>query len=80
MCGIIGFTGRQPEGNTLRKMLTMIAHRGPDDEGVYEDDWISLGHKRLSVIDTQHGNQPIASLINVTEEGRVKNYDGQSEY
>jgi len=37
----------------------MIAHRGPDDEGVYSNDALSLGHKRLSIIDLKTGQQPL---------------------
>ncbi len=60
MCGICGFTF--PQGNfqdTLQSMCDVIAHRGPDGEGQYYDDGIALGHRRLSLIDLEGGNQPM---------------------
>jgi len=59
MCGIVGFTGRK-NSITLRKMNDSIIHRGPDDEGFYEeDDAVSLGMRRLSIVDVESGQQPI---------------------
>ena len=60
MCGICGFT--LPQGNfrdTLQSMCDVIAHRGPDGEGQYFDEGIALGHRRLSLIDLEGGNQPM---------------------
>jgi asparagine synthase (glutamine-hydrolysing) len=45
----------------LARMGQVIVHRGPDDEGVYLDDGIVLGMRRLSIIDVQGGHQPIAN-------------------
>jgi len=42
-------------------MCDTIAHRGPDDYGVYSDRWVSLGHRRLSIIDLEHGRQPLSN-------------------
>lgn len=61
MCGICGFMGIQKEQGMLRLMAKYIDHRGPDDEGFYEDELISLAHKRLSIIDVKHGHQPMYS-------------------
>lgn len=58
MCGIVGFTGRK-NSLVLRKMSDKIIHRGPDDEGFYEDDDVSLGMRRLSIIDVESGQQPV---------------------
>lgn len=60
MCGFIGFTGRY-SGNkdVLSKMLITISHRGPDSEDVYMDEDISIGFRRLSIIDLAGGSQPI---------------------
>jgi len=58
MCGINGFNFKNPE--LIKRMNDKIRHRGPDDEGIYTDDNISLGHRRLSIIDlSQKGNQPL---------------------
>ena len=40
-------------------MAEKILHRGPDDSGVFGDENISLGFKRLSILDIKNGNQPI---------------------
>ncbi|ACS32503.1 asparagine synthase (glutamine-hydrolyzing) [Thermococcus gammatolerans] len=58
MCGINGFSWSD-EG-LVREMNVAIRHRGPDDEGVYVDDNVSLGHVRLAIIDlSPKGHQPM---------------------
>ncbi len=58
MCGVVGFRGR--DDNKLDTLLNSIAHRGPDDRGVYSDDNFSLGHVRLSILDlSSAGHQPM---------------------
>ncbi|MDO4291037.1 MAG: asparagine synthase (glutamine-hydrolyzing) [Eggerthellaceae bacterium] len=60
MCGICGFTGALPEDlPVLKSMCDVMAHRGPDGEGQYLDEGIALGHRRLSLIDLEGGNQPL---------------------
>ncbi|MCD4783717.1 MAG: asparagine synthase (glutamine-hydrolyzing) [Candidatus Eremiobacteraeota bacterium] len=63
MCGIFGFTTENTPGFDrqviLEKMCDSIRYRGPDDEGYYIDDNISLGMCRLSIIDLDTGQQPI---------------------
>lgn len=63
MCGIFGFTTEKTPGfdrrDILEKMCDSIRYRGPDDEGYYIDDNISLGMCRLSIIDPDTGKQPI---------------------
>ena len=63
MCGICGFTGA-PDEPTLRSMLKAIEHRGPDAEGVYIDRHVSLGNRRLSIVDVEGGDQPIFNETN----------------
>lgn len=66
MCGFVGcLHGKNNIDKTLmlktiEQMNTMIIHRGPDDEGYYQDDYISLGFRRLSIIDLQAGHQPLS--------------------
>lgn len=58
MCGINGFNFNNQE--LIEKMNKKIQHRGPDDEGFYLDENISLGHRRLSIIDlSSNGRQPM---------------------
>ena len=60
MCGICGFTGAvEADLPILKAMCDVMAHRGPDGEGQYTDDGIALGHRRLSLIDLEGGNQPM---------------------
>jgi asparagine synthase (glutamine-hydrolysing) len=61
MCGIAGiFSRRAPQPPALiRQMTGAIRHRGPDDDGFFEDTFCSLGHRRLSIIDVAGGRQPM---------------------
>ncbi len=60
MCGICGFTGATEDDRPILKaMCDIMAHRGPDGEGQYLDAGIALGHRRLSLIDLEGGNQPM---------------------
>lgn len=80
MCGIAGIvdfkacTQKEP---LLRKMLGLIAHRGPDAFGIYMDDHVGLAHARLSIIDLAGGDQPIHNedeTIWIVYNGEVFNY------
>jgi asparagine synthase (glutamine-hydrolysing) len=57
MCGICGFVGAENEDALLR-MRDALRHRGPDEASVYSDGNVSLGHRRLSIIDLAAGQQP----------------------
>ncbi len=58
MCGICGFYGLEDK-NLLKRMTAKILHRGPDQDGFYIDKNISLGMRRLSIIDlSANGRQP----------------------
>jgi asparagine synthase (glutamine-hydrolysing) len=65
MCGIAGivsFGGQPPGTERLQLMLDKIKHRGPDDEGIYTDRQVCLGHVRLSILDlSSAGHQPMHS-------------------
>lgn len=78
MCGICGFTGKKAEGTeTLKKMTDVITHRGPDSAGFYSDDYISMGFRRLSIIDLDKGHQPIFNedkTMVLTFNGEIYNY------
>jgi asparagine synthase (glutamine-hydrolysing) len=60
MCGITGFVGPGDRGN-LVAMTRVLAHRGPDGEGFYEDQsaHVFLGHRRLAIVDLVGGYQPM---------------------
>lgn len=58
MCGITGFSWSDKK--LLTRMTDALAHRGPNDKGVFVSQGISLGHRRLSIIDiTSSGHQPM---------------------
>lgn len=64
MCGFSGFIGLSDKDNEsrkeiLKKMMDRIAHRGPDQEGMFVNDKVALGFRRLSIIDLDHGSQPM---------------------
>ena len=77
MCGICGFAGFK-DSNLLRRMTNALRHRGPDDEGLLEDDSVSLGHRRLSIIDLdRRSRQPMSNEdgdVWVVFNGEVYNY------
>ena len=58
MCGIAGFAGIQ-DPLLLKAITDILVHRGPDDEGFYSDEHVSMGMRRLSIIDLAGGHQPI---------------------
>ncbi|HMD39153.1 MAG TPA: asparagine synthase (glutamine-hydrolyzing) [Candidatus Acidoferrum sp.] len=63
MCGIAGFTHKNwaPEPERIEKATATLAHRGPDQSGVYRSSVLSMGATRLKIIDLEGGNQPIIS-------------------
>ena len=65
MCGICGIaardSGRPVDRDRIERMCATIAHRGPDDTGVYLAPGVGLGHRRLSIVDLSTGHQPMAS-------------------
>ncbi len=66
MCGISGiFSPARPlvaaALDSCRRMNAAMLHRGPDEEGFYEDEGLVLGHRRLSIIDLSAGQQPMHS-------------------
>ncbi|MBI2955967.1 MAG: asparagine synthase (glutamine-hydrolyzing) [Acidobacteria bacterium] len=76
MCGICGFVGRQDD-ELLRRMTRTLVHRGPDDEGFFSSPEASLGFRRLSIIDLETGNQPLANeegTVRVVLNGEIYNY------
>lgn len=76
MCGIGGFY-RHSDSPLLRRMISLLEHRGPDDEGFYEADDVGLGMRRLSIIDLESGQQPIHNedqTIWVVLNGEIYNY------
>ncbi len=59
MCAIAGVLGYPVDSSTEEKMLSTMKRRGPDGNGVYENEDITILHARLSIIDPQGGKQPM---------------------
>ena len=81
MCGIVGALNLKEPGHVspdlIKKMISALHHRGPDESGIYLDDWIGLGHARLSIIDLSSGSQPIHNedeSLWIVYNGEVFNY------
>ncbi len=75
-CGIAGYVGYRNNG-LIRDMCEELKHRGPDDDGYYEDSKISLGMRRLSIIDLSTGQQPLHNedeTVWVISNGEIYNY------
>ncbi|WP_183261983.1 asparagine synthase (glutamine-hydrolyzing) [Aminobacter niigataensis] len=80
MCGFVGYLGDvEPAAaeKLLRRMTDSIAHRGPDEQGVYVSPGAGLGHARLSVVGLGDGQQPMASAsgdLHIAFNGEIFNY------
>jgi asparagine synthase (glutamine-hydrolysing) len=63
LCGIVGFTHKNwsPGADRIQSAVDTLLHRGPDQQGVFESNVVSLGATRLKIIDLASGNQPIKS-------------------
>ena len=68
MCGVVGIFDMKgdPEGfrSLALKMAAKLRHRGPDWSGIYADDKAVLAHERLSIVDVDHGAQPLIDSSN----------------
>ena len=80
MCGIFGYFNRQgidlPQ-QVVQAMGKAIAHRGPDDQGIFFQSGLALGNQRLSIIDLAGGHQPFVSddgQIVVVQNGEIFNH------
>ena len=78
ICGIYHLDGREPEFSAMQAMLAKIARRGPDHEGTFSDGGLSLGHRRLSIIDlSERSDQPMVDAelgLVIVFNGVIYNY------
>ena len=82
MCGINGIafssrSRRHVDASVLKSMRDVITHRGPDDEGIFIDGPVGLGHRRLSIVDVAAGHQPMSNedgSLYITYNGEVYNH------
>ncbi|HET8565115.1 MAG TPA: asparagine synthase (glutamine-hydrolyzing) [Solirubrobacterales bacterium] len=79
MCGICGLVSaeRAPDMEAVARMSGRLVHRGPDDDGIFCEGPAALAARRLSIIDLDHGHQPIenedGSAV-VVQNGEIYNY------
>jgi asparagine synthase (glutamine-hydrolysing) len=82
MCGICGIAASDPhqvplDAGHLRAMTDCLRHRGPDDRGELSEPGISLGMRRLSIIDVDHGQQPVTNeddTLVAIQNGEIYNF------
>jgi asparagine synthase (glutamine-hydrolysing) len=81
MCGVAGYVRRGPSPRSMSEVLSTVAHRGPDAEGRWTSnagDWcVSLGHRRLSIIDLATGAQPMSDAsghLHIVYNGELYNF------
>jgi len=79
MCGFVGFTGsKENKEDIIKNMSDKIVYRGPDSSGFHCDNNISLGFRRLSIIDLEEGSQPIYNedkTMVIIFNGEIYNYN-----
>ena len=78
ICGIVNFKSDPVSERNIRSMMSKLKHRGPDDNGVFLENNIGLGHLRLSIIDlSTDGHQPMFSEDNrfvISFNGEIYNF------
>src|SRR5580704_17821157 len=77
ICGIIDFNGAPVRRQSIETMADSLWHRGPDDAGYHLEPAVGLGHRRLSIIDLNTGQQPISNedgSVWVVFNGEIYNY------
>ncbi|HEX6465287.1 MAG TPA: asparagine synthase (glutamine-hydrolyzing), partial [Vicinamibacterales bacterium] len=81
MCGIAGIVASDrlyaEERARLPLMRDVLMHRGPDEAGLYCDEFAGLAHRRLSIVDLAQGHQPLANedaTVHVTFNGEIYNH------
>jgi asparagine synthase (glutamine-hydrolysing) len=78
ICGLVALDGRQVDPAGLEEMSRALRHRGPDDAGQDVEGPVALAARRLSIIDLEHGHQPIRNedgTIVVVQNGEIFNHD-----
>lgn len=78
MCGFVGYLGAVRDGGALlERMTAAIAHRGPDEQGLFTAPGAGLGHARLSIVGLGDGQQPMSDAsgdLTIAFNGEIFNY------
>ena len=64
MCGIYGVVNKKIDRELAMKCLNTMIHRGPDGYGLWQEDGVTLGHRRLSIL----LNFPLTGMVRVLSE------------
>ena len=63
ICGEVNFTEiNDKRADIVKKMNSIMKHRGPDDSGIFSDENVCLCHNRLSIMDPKNGHQPMSII------------------
>lgn len=74
ICGIVNFSEKKINESSLKEMMSIMKHRGPDDEGIFIENNIGLGHVRLSIIDlSDKAHQPMFS----NDQKKIISFNGE---
>jgi asparagine synthase (glutamine-hydrolysing) len=82
IAGLLGLGGAPPDRDALERMNAALVHRGPDDAGVFVDGPVGLAARRLSIIDLEHGHQPLTTAdgaVTVVHNGEVYDHEEHRE-
>jgi asparagine synthase (glutamine-hydrolysing) len=77
ICGMVAGDGAAADAGAVARMNARLVHRGPDSDGLYDGGRAVLAARRLSIIDLDHGDQPIANedgSVVVVQNGEIYNY------
>jgi asparagine synthase (glutamine-hydrolysing) len=78
MCGIFGVLSKKNNLEKFQNVLNVLKHRGPDDEGVFINENIFLGQRRLAIIDlSPSGKQPMSLKCKKTQSKLIVNFNGE---
>ena len=82
MCGLVGFVNNNIIAEeSISLMLNSIKHRGPDGEGIFVNEFFSLGHARLSLVDIKTGGQPMQfNQYTIVFNGEIYNHKEIKEF
>src|SRR5215472_3189082 len=77
ICGAVNLKNERLDPHLIKRMPVSLAHRGPDDCGVYSSGPVGLAHRRLSIIDLVGGSQPMSNhdgSLWISFNGEIFNY------
>ncbi len=77
ICGVVGMESTEASQAVTRRMMAAMRHRGPDEEGILSAPHMTLGMRRLSIIDLAHGSQPVwneTETLAVVSNGEIYNF------